>query len=226
AIIMDGNGRWARARGLSRKAGHEAGSENIRRVVRYCAERGVHYLTLYAFSTENWSRPKQEVGWLMAIIGRGIRREIKQLHANGVRVRHLGRIEVLSQRLQRQVRDAETLTANNRGLTLCVAFNYGGRAEIVDAIKRIVADGIPAEAITEETVAERLYTAGVPDPDLIMRTAGEMRLSNFLMWQSAYAELYVTDAYWPDIDEQALERAFCEFGRRQRRFGGLPEAEH
>ena len=222
AIIMDGNGRWAQRRGLSRKAGHEAGAENIRRVIRHFGEIGVPCLTLYAFSTENWGRPKQEVGWLMRILGRAIRREISELHDKGVRLRHLGRLEVLSPHLQRQVRDAEELTVNNTQMTVCVAFNYGGRAEIVDAVRRIVAEGIPAESIDEETIASHLYAARVPEPDLIIRTAGEMRLSNFLMWQSAYSEYYVTEACWPDFDEPEIDRAMAEFGHRQRRFGRVP----
>jgi undecaprenyl diphosphate synthase len=223
AIIMDGNGRWAQAHGQSRQAGHEAGAENIRTVIRRFAELGVPYLTLYAFSTENWGRPKQEVGWLMRILGRVLRREVGELHKNGIRVRHLGRIDVLAKTLQRQVREAEELTANNTRMTVCVAFNYGGRAEIVDAVRRLVADGVPAERIDEQAIAERLYTAGLPDPDLIIRTGGEMRLSNFLLWQSAYAEYYATERYWPDFHGEEIDRALAAFGSRQRRFGLTPE---
>jgi undecaprenyl diphosphate synthase len=219
AIIMDGNGRWAEQRGLSRKAGHDAGAENIRRVIRRFGELGVTTLTLYAFSTENWGRPKQEVGWLMRIIGRAIKRETVLLHENGVRLRHLGRLEVLSKPLQRQVREAEALTINNTRMTVCIAFNYGGRAEIVDAVRRIVAEGIPAGEVDEATISARLYASDLPEPDLIIRTAGEMRLSNFLMWQSAYAEYYVTPAYWPDFDEAEIDRAIEAYGQRQRRFG-------
>ncbi|MHB8577947.1 MAG: polyprenyl diphosphate synthase, partial [Dehalococcoidia bacterium] len=176
AIIMDGNGRWAQGRGLSRKAGHEAGSENIRRVIRRFAEQGIECLTLYAFSTENWTRPRQEVNFLMRIIGRSIKREVMQLHEGNIRVRHLGRLDVLSRGLQKQVREAEELTARNTRMTVCIAFNYGGRAEIVDAVRRIVAEGISPEAVDEPLIASHLYTEGLPDPDLIIRTAGEMRL--------------------------------------------------
>src|SRR5579859_4335838 len=225
AIIMDGNGRWAKQRGLSRKAGHDAGAENLRRVIRHMAEAGVECLSLYAFSTENWSRPKQEVGWLLRMPGRFIKRELRELHENGIRVRHLGRLDRLSRSLQKQVREAEALTAGNTRMTVCIAFNYGGRAEIVDAVRALVADGVPAETIDEAAIASRLYTAGLPDPDLIVRTAGEMRLSNFLMWQSAYSEYYVSDAYWPDFDEHEVERALAAFGGRERRFGRAPEQE-
>jgi len=225
AIIMDGNGRWAKQRGLSRRAGHDAGAENLRRVIRRMAEAGVECLTLYAFSTENWSRPKQEVGWLLRMPGRFIKRELRELHENGIRVRHLGRLEQLSRGLQKQVREAERITADNTRMTVCIAFNYGGRAEIVDAVRALVVEGVPAERIDEDAIAAHLYTAGLPDPDLIVRTAGEMRLSNFLMWQSAYSEYYVSPAYWPDFDEREVDRALAAFGRRDRRFGGRPEQE-
>jgi len=224
AIIMDGNGRWAKLRGLGRREGHKAGAENIRRVVRHFAERGIEVLTLYAFSTENWGRPREEVSWLMRMPSRWIKREIGPLHEHGIRVRHIGRLEALSRGLQKQVRDAEQLTANNTRMTLCFAFNYGGRAEIVDAVRRIVAEGIPPEQIDEATIAAHLYTAGLPDPDLIIRTAGEHRLSNFLMWQSAYAELYISDRYWPDFDPEEADRALAAFGQRQRRYGRVPDA--
>jgi len=219
AIIMDGNGRWARRRGLGRKAGHEAGAENLRRVIRRFAGYGVACLTLYAFSTENWSRPAQEVGWLLRMPGRWIKRELGNLHENGIRVRHVGRLDALSRSLQRQVREAEALTAGNDRMTVCIAFNYGGRADIVDTVRRIVAEGVPAAQIDEALIASRLYTAGLPDPDLIIRTAGEMRLSNFLIWQGAYAEYYVCDAYWPDFDDAEIDRALAAFAARDRRFG-------
>lgn len=225
AIVMDGNGRWAEAHKVSRKRGHEAGAENIRRVIRGFAELGIPYLTLYAFSTENWGRPRQEVGWLMRILGRVIRREIGELHQNGIRVRHLGRVEVLAKTLQRQVREAEELTAHNARMTVSVAFNYGGRMEIVDAVRQIAAEGLSGDAIDEQTISARLYTAGLPDVDLVIRTGGEMRLSNFLLWQSAYAEFYSTDVYWPDFDADEIERAIEAFAKRERRFGLRPEQE-
>ena len=225
AIIMDGNGRWARLRGKGRREGHKAGAENIRRIVRHFAERGVEVLTLYAFSTENWGRPRDEVSWLMRMPGRWIKREIGPLHESGVRVRHIGRLEGLSKGLQKQVREAEELTANNTRMTLCIAFNYGGRAEIVDAVRRIVAEGIPAAQIDDATIGGHLYTAGLPEPDLIIRTAGEHRLSNFLMWQSAYAELYVSDLYWPDFDPAEADRALAAFGGRDRRYGRVHESD-
>jgi undecaprenyl diphosphate synthase len=220
---MDGNGRWAQQRGLSRQSGHRAGSENIRRVIQRFAEHGVPYLTLYAFSTENWTRPKREVDGLLRILGRGINREIEHLHRHNIRVRHLGRLDSLPPRLQRQVEDAVELTRNNTGMTVLVAFNYGGRAEIVHALQQIVADGVPAEQIDEGRVSAYLYTAGVPDPDLVIRTGGEMRLSNFLLWQAAYAEFYATPTYWPDFGREEIDRALQVFAARERRFGGVPE---
>jgi undecaprenyl diphosphate synthase len=225
AIIMDGNGRWAKQRGLSRKAGHDAGAENLRRVIHRMAEAGVECLTLYAFSTENWGRPKQEVGWLLRMPGRFIKRELRELHENGIRLRHLGRLDRLSRSLQKQVREAEQLTANNTRMTVCIAFNYGGRAEIVDAVRALVAEGVRPEQIDEEAIAAHLYTAGLPDPDLIVRTAGEMRLSNFLMWQSAYSEYYVSPVYWPDFDEREVDRALAAFGGRERRYGRRPDQD-
>lgn len=223
AVIMDGNGRWAQQRGLSRHQGHRAGSENIRTVIEAAAERGIEYLTLYAFSTENWSRSKREVDGLLRILTRFFNRELRQLHENGVRLVHLGRLDTLSPRLQRQVTDAIELTKDNTRITVAVAFNYGSRAEIVHALQRIVADGVPADAIDERTVSSYLYTAGMPDPDLIIRTGGEVRLSNFLLWQAAYAELYSTMTYWPDFGRAEMDAALLDFARRERRFGAVPE---
>jgi undecaprenyl diphosphate synthase len=220
---MDGNGRWAQARGLSRSAGHRAGTENIRRVIETFAEYEIPYLTLYAFSTENWSRPRAEVNTLIRLIGRVINREIKALHENGVRLIHIGCLDPLPQDTQRKVLDAIELTKNNQRLTVAVAFNYGGRAEIVEAARRIVAEGIPPERIDEDVFSAHLYTAGLPDPDLIIRTAGEMRLSNLLLWQAAYAEYYCTPTYWPDFDRDEIDRALLAYDRRERRFGGVPE---
>lgn len=219
AVIMDGNGRWARQRRLSRPAGHRAGTENIRRVIEAFAERGVEYLTLFAFSTENWSRPKKEVDTLLRLLGRVINREINALHENGVRLRHIGRLDALSPRLQKKVQEAIELTKNNQRLTVSVAFNYGGRAEIVDAVRRILAAGLTPDDIDEDVLRSYLYTADLPDPDLIIRTAGEMRMSNFLLWQSAYAEYYATPTYWPDFDADEIDRALEAYSHRQRRFG-------
>ena len=221
AIIMDGNGRWAKERGLSRQAGHRAGTENIRRVIRHLGKRGVPYLTLYAFSTENWTRPRPEVRALMQLIGRVIKREIKELHKEGVRLLHLGHLENLAPPLRRQIEDALALTKDNTAMTVAIAFDYGGRAEIVDAVRRIIAAGLPPEQVNEGTISSYLYSAGLPDPDLIIRTAGEMRLSNFLIWQAAYAEYYSTPTYWPDFGPDNLDEALETYASRERRFGGL-----
>jgi undecaprenyl diphosphate synthase len=221
AIIMDGNGRWAQARGLPRVAGHRAGTENLRRILRACVELGVKILTLYAFSTENWERPESEVRGLMSIFERVFVRELKELNRNGVRLRHVGRMEGVSERLQGKIEKALQVTGHNDRLILNVAFNYGGRAEIVDAVRQIITEGIPAEQVDEALLGRHLYTGGQPDPDLIIRTGGDMRISNFLLWQGAYAEHYVTPTYWPDFDRQELLKAFEQFSQRERRFGGL-----
>jgi len=223
AIIMDGNGRWAKERGLPRLAGHRAGTENIRTIIHGCVEFGVQYLTLYAFSTENWRRPQHEVTGLMTILGEVIDRETQELHRNGVRLRHLGRLDGLPPRLQERVLYAVDLTRHNERLTVNVAFNYGGRAEIVEAARRLLRAGLSPDEVDERTFSSYLYTAGVPDPDLIVRTAGEMRLSNFLLWQAAYAEYYSTPCYWPDFGKEELAQAIREFARRERRYGSLPE---
>ena len=225
AIIMDGNGRWARARGLPRLAGHRAGTENIRRIVTECVERHIPYLTLYAFSTENWSRPAYEVDGLMRILGEYIDRETHRLHEQGVRIRHLGRLDGLPAGLERKIQGAVELTAANSRLTLAVALNYGGRAEIVDALRAIVAAGIPPDEIDEGCVAAHLSTHGMPDPDLVIRTSGERRLSNFLIWQAAYSELWTTPVLWPDFGPAQLRQALDDYARRERRFGGLAPAE-
>jgi undecaprenyl diphosphate synthase len=220
---MDGNGRWARARGLPRAAGHRAGTENLRRVLRAAVEFGVEILTIYAFSTENWGRPAGEVRALMSILERVIDRELRELHEEGVKLRHLGRLDRLPSGLRQKVLDAIELTKNNQQLILNVAFDYGGRAELVSAIRRIVADGIPAEQVDESLVSRYLYTAGLPDPDLIIRTSGEMRISNFLIWQGAYAEFYVPAVLWPDFDKDELYTALVSYNQRERRFGLLNE---
>ena len=224
-IIMDGNGRWAAQQGKPRSAGHRAGVENIRRVLEACVQFGVRILTIYAFSTENWDRPRAEVSTLMGLLGQALRREVPELHKNGVRLRHLGRLDRLPERVQRGIRDAIELTRHNDRLVLNIAFSYGGRTEIVDAIKQIIEANTPAEAVTEELVSQYLYTAGQPDPDLIIRTGGEFRLSNFLLWQAWYAEYYSTPAYWPDFDEVELYKALSTFGQRKRRYGLVPDEQ-
>jgi undecaprenyl diphosphate synthase len=219
AIIMDGNVRWAEKRNLSRLEGHRAGTENIRRVVENFVKYHVEYLTLYAFSTENWRRPEAEVRELMQILSRVIKRETKAMHEKGIRLNHLGRIDRLSERLQNEVRRAIELTKDNKVMTLSVAFDYGGRAEVVNAARLIAREGIDPETIDEELFGRYLYSAGLPDPDLVIRTAGELRISNFLLWQSAYSELYFTPVYWPDFDEEEIRKALIAFSERERTFG-------
>jgi len=221
AIIMDGNGRWARSRGLPRLAGHRAGTENTRRILEGCVEHGIKILTLYAFSTENWGRPNAEVRGIMRILEQTIDRELPELHQNGVQLRHIGRLEGISEELGRRVREAIELTKYNDRIILNVAFNYGGRTEILDAVRRIVESGVDPDRLDEDLFGQYLYTAGLPDPDLIIRTAGELRISNFLIWQSAYAEYYATPTYWPDFNKEELDRALLEYSRRERRFGLL-----
>lgn len=222
-IIMDGNGRWARRRGLPRIAGHRAGTENLRRVLRAAVEFGIEVLTIYAFSTENWGRPEDEVKGLLSILKRVIDREVPKLHERGVRLRHIGRLEGIPPELTQKIHDAIELTKDNERLILNVAFNYGGQAEIVDAVREIIADGVPAGAVDEDLISGYLYTASQPDPDLIIRTSGEMRLSNFLIWQAAYAEFYTTPTLWPDFGRDELHRALEDYGQRERRFGLVPE---
>jgi undecaprenyl diphosphate synthase len=222
-IIMDGNGRWARSRGLPRLAGHKAGTENIRRVLRAAVDFGIKVLTVYAFSTENWGRPPEEVSGLMTILGQGIKRETRALNAEGVCIRHSGRLEGVNPKLAHQIQDAVSLTCHNQRITLNVAFNYGGRAEIVDAVRHIIRDGHAAEAVTEELISHYLYSSDLPDPDLIIRTAGEYRLSNFLIWQAAYTEYYATPTFWPDFDEAELAAALVEYSQRERRFGKVSD---
>ncbi len=220
-IIMDGNGRWAAERGLPRLAGHRAGTENLRRTLEASVEFGIKILTIYAFSTENWQRPDSEVLGLLSILEQMLKREVKNLHRNGVRLRHLGRTEGLSLGLQEEIGKAIDLTCDNTRITLNVAFNYGGRTEIVDACRRLLADKVDPIQVDEALLSSYLYTAGQPDPDLIIRTAGEMRLSNFLVWQAAYAEYYCTPTYWPNFDKEELRKALLAYGQRKRRFGGL-----
>lgn len=224
AIIMDGNGRWALSRGLPRLAGHRAGTENLRRVIEACVEFGVKYLTIYAFSTENWGRPLEEVQGLMRILEDVIDRELQELHKQGVQLRHIGRLDRLRPSLREKVLNAIEYTKNNTRLVLNVAFNYGGRDEIVCAIQRMIADGVKAEEVTDAMVSQYLFTAGEPDPDLIIRTSGELRGSNFLIWQGAYSEWYFTPTYWPDFGKEELGRALEEFSQRERRYGRVPQS--
>ena len=221
AIIMDGNGRWAAQRKLPRLAGHQAGRENIQRVTSEAARLGVRHLTLYAFSTENWERPDEEVRGLMGILEDVVHKEAEALHKQGVKLSHLGNLDRLSPELQDAVCRAIELTKDNDHIALSVAFNYGGRAEILGAVRRIVQDGVAPQAIDEATFSNYLDTAGMPEPDLIIRTGGEMRLSNFLLWQSAYSEYYCTPAFWPDFDQEELRMALKAYSRRRRRFGRI-----
>ena len=221
AVIMDGNGRWATQRGLPRAAGHRAGTENIRRVIERFADHGVQYLTLYAFSTENWNRPQREVRTLIRLLRFFIKRELANLHRNGIRLRMLGHLEMLPEWLQRQVQDAIELTSQNERMTLNICFSYGGRDDILTAVQAMVRDELSASDIDEDTISRYLSTSGAPDPDLLIRTGGDMRISNFLLWQAAYAELYFTDTYWPDFGREDTDIALAEYGRRKRKFGGL-----
>jgi undecaprenyl diphosphate synthase len=228
AIIMDGNGRWAEARGLPRAVGHRQGVEAVRRTVRAAIELGIGYLTIYSFSSENWARPAVEVDDLMGLMKRFIRRDLADLHANGVRVRVLGERDRVDPEMLTLIDEGVRITAANTRLNLNVAFNYGSRAEIAKAARRLavaVADGVMRpEDITPEALTGALDTAGLPDPDLLIRTSGELRLSNFLLWQSAYTEFLFLDAYWPDFGRDLLERAIGEYRSRNRRFGGVPGA--
>ena len=223
AVIMDANGRWAKQRGLSRSDGHSAGTENIRQVIEQFGRRGVEVLTIFAFSTENWKRPRLEVRGLMRLLSRTIDRELQPLHEAGVRLRYIGRTEVLDRSVRQQIERAVERTRNNTEMTVCVAFNYGGRAELIDAMRGLIADGVEPESITEELVGQYLYTGDLPDPDLIIRTGGEQRLSNFLIWQAAYAEYHFTDTFWPDFGEADIDAALAAYAHRDRRFGGTSQ---
>jgi undecaprenyl diphosphate synthase len=221
AIVMDGNGRWAKKRGLPRLVGHNAGGENIRPVVKIFADYGVKYLTLYMFSTENWNRPRIEVAGLLSLLARKIGQETQAFHQENIRLVHLGRLDRLSQKLRKKVQAAVELTKNNTGLTLCLAFDYGGRDEIVQAARRIASAGISGNNIDESVLARYLYNPDIPDPDLVIRTGGESRLSNFLLWQAAYSELYFTPVLWPDFGRKDVEETLSEYKLRQRRFGKI-----
>lgn len=223
AIIMDGNGRWAQSRNMPRLEGHRAGTENLRRIIKSSVDLGVKHLTVYAFSTENWGRPRDEVNGLLTLLESVIDKELNELNAQGVRIMHLGRLEALPAKVRKKVQKAVEITSNNSRLVVNIAWNYGGRDEIVYAIQRIIQEGIPAEEVTEEVVSQHLYTCCSPDPDLIIRTSGEMRTSNFLLWQSAYSEWYITPTLWPDFDKEEYIKAIDAYGLRKRRFGKLDQ---
>jgi undecaprenyl diphosphate synthase len=218
---MDGNGRWATRRHLPRLAGHRAGVNALRRVVECAVDEQIEMLSVYAFSTENWGRPRKEVNGLLRLLWETIRSDVDRLHREGVRLRHLGRLQDLSPDIQEAIHYMQDLTRNNTRLSLNVCFNYGGRAELVDAVRQIIADGKRPEAITEELISSYLYTRDLPDPDMVIRTAGEMRVSNFLLWQSAYSEYYATPTLWPDFGCEDLRAALESYRHRQRRFGRL-----
>ena len=228
AVIMDGNGRWAQKRHLPRIAGHRTGTQSARTTIETCARLKIEALTLYAFSVENWRRPKTEIDFLMALLREYLRKEMPLIQKNNIRMRFLGRMDELPAGVQNDVRDAMEKTAENKGMVLCVALNYGGRAEIVDAVNAILSEGnghgIPRK-VTEEQLSRHLYTEGLPDPDLLIRTSGEMRVSNFLLWQIAYAEIFVTETLWPDFSRARLLEALLEFQKRERRYGGIREGQ-
>ena len=223
AIIMDGNGRWARAQGLDRIEGHWKGYRTLKQIVYAADELGIRYLTVYGFSSENWRRSQEEVGGLMTLMLRAMRAEIEELIEKDVRVRVSGRLHELPADLRAEFEDAMTRTVGNRRLTFNLAINYGGRAEIVDAVRRLVERGVPSDSIDEESISSSLYSPDIPDPDLLIRTAGEMRLSNFLLWETAYAEIWVTDTLWPDFDKNHLIEAIADYQKRTRKFGAVVE---
>lgn len=223
AIIMDGNGRWAKARHLPRTAGHKKGAETARAVIEYCAKHDIRHLTLYTFSAENWNRPEEEVSELMNLFRFYLGKELRTLHENNIRMRFIGDLTPLSKDIQQQIEQAEALTANNTALTLCLALSYGSRQEITNATRTIAekvqAGTIDSTTITPELFSSYLYTADIPDPDLLIRTGGEQRISNYLLWQCAYTELYFTEILWPDFGKEELEQALEDFAQRERRFG-------
>ena len=221
AFVPDGNGRWAEQRGLPRLNGHQAGAENMGRMVRYLNEYPIKYVTLYGFSTENWSRPEEEVSGLFQLLEEFIDKHAPEIHERGIKLRHLGQLDKLPQGLQRAINKAVELTKNNTRMTLNVAFNYGGRAEILDAVRHLLADNIAPQNIDEELFSGYLYTNGLPDVDLLIRTGDELRLSNFLIWQTAYSEYHFTKVLWPDFSKKDIDRALLSYSQRQRRFGGL-----
>ena len=221
AIVPDGNGRWAERRGLRRLDGHQVGAENMHRMVEYLNEYPIKYVTLYGFSTENWSRPEEEVKGLFQILAEFIEKTVSEIHQKGIKLRHLGRLDELPEYLQLTINRAVELTKNNSRMTLSVAFNYGGRVEILDAVRRLVAEDIAPQNINEELFASYLYTADLPNVDLLIRTGDELRLSNFLIWQTTYSEYHFTKVLWPDFGKKDIDRALLSYSRRRRRFGGL-----
>jgi len=227
AIIMDGNGRWAQKRGLPRVAGHKAGVETVRTVIQACAEKGVEVVTLFAFSSENWRRPKKEVSLLMSLFLAALQREVKKLHKNGVQLRIVGDVSAFDKKIQEQIKKSEELTKDNKTLVLNIAANYGGQWDITQAVKalavQIESGDLKAEDISSDLIRQNLLLSDLPEPDLFIRTGGEQRISNFLIWQLAYSELYFTDTLWPDFDRQAFEDALTSFAGRQRRFGHTGE---
>ena len=223
AIIMDGNGRWAKKRLMPRVAGHRKGVEALRGVIRSCAERGVSHLTVFAFSSENWRRPQEEVTLLMELFMRALENEVARLHENEIRFRVIGDLSGFSERIQNLIRDAEALTRDNTRLTFTVAANYGGRWDVVQATRKLIASGMAADDVTEAALSQHLSMAEMPEPDLFIRTGGEQRISNFLLWQLAYTELHFTDALWPDFDAAALDAAISSYRTRERRFGRTSE---
>jgi len=221
AIVPDGNGRWAERRGLPRLDGHQVGAENMHRMVQYLNEYPIKYVTLYGFSTENWSRPEEEVKGLFQLLTEFIEKTASEIHQKGIKLRHLGRLDELPEGLQLAINEAVELTKNNTRMTLSVAFNYGGRTEIIDAVRHLVAEGVAPQNIDEELFASYLYTAGLPDVDLLIRTGDETRLSNFLIWQTTYSEYHFTKVLWPDFGKKDIDKALLSYSRRRRRFGGL-----
>jgi len=221
AIIMDGNGRWAKERGLPRLAGHRAGTKNLRRIIRAAADIGIKHLTFYAFSTENWNRPEEEISGLMELLAEFLETELQELYEEGARLLHIGHLEGLGPSLKKKIEDAIELTKNNKSIDVILAFNYGGRDEIVTAVRKLIRAGTPAEAVDLQVLSDAMFTAGTPDPDIVIRTSGEKRTSNFLVWQTVYSEWFFPQMYWPDFSEADLREILKEYAERDRRFGGL-----
>jgi undecaprenyl diphosphate synthase len=221
AIVPDGNGRWAEKRGLPRLSGHREGVLNMMRMIQYISEYPIKYVTFYGFSTENWNRPETEVNGLFKLVEHFVDEQLNKINEKNIRIRHIGRLNGLPVSLQKAIQHAVTLTANNNGMTLGVAWNYGGRAEIIDAINQFTADPDKPQPLDEKSFGRYLYTGDMPDVDLLIRTANEMRLSNYLLWQTAYSEFYFTDVLWPDFGKKDIEKALIDYSRRNRRFGGL-----